>query len=122
MRGSFLQFGAGITEVKDGFFATSGGGADQRGPPSRIGLVFLAEDLDDQRSTMSRRLVENAARDAQALWSNLVEEKPLLPFLVPLCLLAWFIERWIIPLSNWVPFCFIVWATLEVCSSAPPPA
>ncbi|CAM6090440.1 unnamed protein product [Calypogeia fissa] len=62
---------------------------------------------------MSRRLVENATREAQALWSNLIEEKPLLPFLIPLVLIAWFLERWIIPLSNWVPVFFIVWATLE---------
>ncbi|BBN09410.1 hypothetical protein MPTK1_4g19570 [Marchantia polymorpha subsp. ruderalis] len=62
---------------------------------------------------MSRRLVENATREAQVLWSNLIEEKPLLPFLIPVFLLAWFLERWIIPFSNWIPVCVIVWSTVQ---------
>ncbi|KAL2630102.1 hypothetical protein R1flu_014788 [Riccia fluitans] len=69
--------------------------------------------LDRNLSTMSRRLVENATREAQVLWSNLIDEKPLLPFLIPVFLLAWFLERWIIPFSNWVPVCVLVWSTVQ---------
>ncbi|PON71697.1 C2 domain containing protein [Parasponia andersonii] len=44
---------------------------------------------------------------------NHVKEKPFLPFLVPLILLAWGIERWVFSLSNWVPIVVAVWATLQ---------
>jgi hypothetical protein len=30
-------------------------------------------------------------------------KQPLLPFLIPLGLFAWFIERWVVPFSNSVP-------------------
>ncbi|KAJ7294164.1 hypothetical protein O6H91_Y274600 [Diphasiastrum complanatum] len=62
---------------------------------------------------MSKRLREVASREANQLWNDLVSDKPLLPFLVPVFLLAWGIERWIVPLSNWVPLVVCVWATIE---------
>lgn len=46
---------------------------------------------------------------------HLMAEKPLLPFLIPLVLIAWSIERWVFSLSNWVPLAVAVWATLQVC-------
>ncbi|KAJ7538397.1 hypothetical protein O6H91_11G046200 [Diphasiastrum complanatum] len=62
---------------------------------------------------MSKRLKEVASREANELWNNLVSDKPLLPFLIPVFFLAWGIERWIVSLSNWVPLIVCVWATIE---------
>ncbi|KAJ0048353.1 hypothetical protein Pint_16491 [Pistacia integerrima] len=44
---------------------------------------------------------------------HLLEEKPLLPFVIPLILLLWIIERWFFSFSNWVPLVIAVWATLQ---------
>ncbi|GLT64210.1 hypothetical protein SLA2020_367170 [Shorea laevis] len=45
--------------------------------------------------------------------NHLIAEKPLLPFLIPLILLAWVIERWVFSFSNWVPLAVAVWATTQ---------
>lgn len=46
--------------------------------------------------------------------NHLLEEKPLLPFVIPLILLLWVIERWFFSFSNWVPLAIAVWATIQV--------
>lgn len=46
-------------------------------------------------------------------WKNLLEEKPLLPFVIPLVLLLWVFERWFFSFSNWVPLAIAVWATVQ---------
>lgn len=50
---------------------------------------------------------------AMEFFHHLMAEKPLLPFLIPLVLVAWSIERWVFSLSNWVPLAVAVWATLQ---------
>ncbi|KAJ4713403.1 Synaptotagmin like [Melia azedarach] len=45
--------------------------------------------------------------------NHLLEEKPLLPFVIPLILLLWVIERWFFSFSNWVPLAIAVWATIQ---------
>lgn len=59
------------------------------------------------------RLRNFYAKEAMEFLSHVVEEKPLLPFLVPLGFFAWAIERWLVPFSNWIPLAFAVWATIE---------
>jgi hypothetical protein len=54
-----------------------------------------------------------AVKEAQTLWNNLIHDKPVLPYLIPFFLLAWLLERWIIPFSNWIPVFVTVWATLQ---------
>jgi hypothetical protein len=68
---------------------------------------------------MTKIMVKNAAKEAQQLWNNLVHDKPLLPYLVPVFFLAWILERWIIPFSNWIPVFVTVWATLQVATINP---
>ncbi|KAG0567966.1 hypothetical protein KC19_7G175800 [Ceratodon purpureus] len=60
-----------------------------------------------------KRLVDGAVTEAKELWEHLLQEKPVLPYLIPVFLLAWFLERWIISFSNWVPVFVTVWATLQ---------
>ncbi|CAK9876092.1 unnamed protein product [Sphagnum jensenii] len=62
---------------------------------------------------MAKFMVKGAAKEAQQLWNNLVHEKPVLPYLIPVFFLAWVLERWIIPFSNWIPVFVTVWATLQ---------
>lgn len=64
-----------------------------------------------------RRLREFYRREAVEFWSHVVEERPLLPFLIPLVILAWALERWIVHFSNWVPLAVAVWAMIQVCLS-----
>ncbi|CAK9192592.1 unnamed protein product [Sphagnum troendelagicum] len=60
-----------------------------------------------------KKQVNKCLSEAQQLWNNLVHDKPLLPYLVPVFFLAWILERWIIPFSNWIPVFVTVWATLQ---------
>ncbi|KAJ6795661.1 extended synaptotagmin-1 isoform X2 [Iris pallida] len=62
---------------------------------------------------MKKKLGRFSAKEAKDFISHVIEDKPLLPFLLPLLLFAWAIERWLVPFSNWVPLVFAVWATIE---------
>lgn len=57
------------------------------------------------------------AKDALDFFNQVMVEQPLLPFLIPLGLFAWFVERWVVPFSNWVPLAAAVWATIQVAVS-----
>nr|CAB3476439.1 unnamed protein product [Digitaria exilis] len=52
-------------------------------------------------------------KDAREFFNQVMVEQPLLPFLIPLGLFAWFVERWVVPFSNWVPLAAAVWATIQ---------
>ncbi|KAL5544784.1 hypothetical protein UlMin_008568 [Ulmus minor] len=54
-----------------------------------------------------------SAVDALEFFNYVMEEKPFLPFLIPLVLLVWAIEKWVFSFSNWVPIAVAVWATLQ---------
>ncbi|XP_039143434.1 synaptotagmin-5 isoform X1 [Dioscorea cayenensis subsp. rotundata] len=60
-----------------------------------------------------KRLGNYYAKEAVEFLNHVIRDKPLLPFLVPLGLFAWAIERWLVPFSNWVPLAFAVWATIQ---------
>ncbi|CAL9031598.1 unnamed protein product [Prunus brigantina] len=63
---------------------------------------------------MSRRKVRGlSVEDAVEFFNYVMEEKPFLPFLIPLVLFAWGIERWVFSFSNWVPLAVAVWATIQ---------
>lgn len=47
---------------------------------------------------------------------RIIQEMPLIPFLIPLILIAWAIERWVFSVTNWVPLIVAVWATRQVIS------
>ncbi|KAG6512381.1 hypothetical protein ZIOFF_030492 [Zingiber officinale] len=53
------------------------------------------------------------AEAAVELLNKVMQDKPLLPFLIPLFLFAWAVERWLVPFSNWVPLAAAVWATIQ---------
>ncbi|KAI7986270.1 Synaptotagmin-5 [Camellia lanceoleosa] len=48
--------------------------------------------------------------------TQLLVEKPLLLFILPLILVVWVIEKWIFSFSNWVPLVVTVWATIQYSS------
>ncbi|MQL77589.1 hypothetical protein Taro_010003 [Colocasia esculenta] len=60
-----------------------------------------------------KRLRDFYTKEAVGFLSRVVQDKPLLPFLVPLVALAWAVERWLVPFSNWVPLAVAVWATIQ---------
>lgn len=64
-----------------------------------------------------RRLKRFYAKEAMDFLNHMMKDKPLLPFLIPLGLFAWAIERWLVPFSNWVPLAAAVWATIQVSLS-----
>ncbi|KZV19447.1 extended synaptotagmin-3-like [Dorcoceras hygrometricum] len=45
--------------------------------------------------------------------NKMLEEKPLLPLVVPLLLVLWAIEKWFFPLSNWIALILAVWVTIQ---------
>lgn len=68
-----------------------------------------------------RRMKKLHAKDALEFFNQVMVEQPLLPFLIPLGLFAWFVERWVVPFSNWVPLVAAVWATIQVVIVLLPP-
>lgn len=66
---------------------------------------------------VKKKLKKLYGRDAREFFNQVMVEQPLLPFLIPLGLFAWFVERWVVPFSNWVPLAAAVWATIQVCVS-----
>ncbi|XP_074572808.1 tricalbin-1-like [Curcuma longa] len=64
---------------------------------------------------MARRIWKRfqAKEAAVELLNQLMQDKPLLPLLIPLFLFAWAVERWLVPFSNWVPLAAAVWATIQ---------
>lgn len=56
--------------------------------------------------------------EGQEFYSNLVAEKPALPYLIPICVVAWILERYVTSLSNWVPLLVTIWGMLQVRCSA----
>ncbi|XXG83764.1 hypothetical protein AAC387_Pa10g1447 [Persea americana] len=63
---------------------------------------------------MPRKRLRNLyTEEAVEFFNHVVDDKPLLPFLIPLVFVAWAIERWLVPFSNWVPLVVAVWATIQ---------
>ncbi|XP_010264022.1 PREDICTED: extended synaptotagmin-1-like isoform X2 [Nelumbo nucifera] len=46
-------------------------------------------------------------------FNHLMGERPLFSFLLLLVLLAWAVERWVLPFSNWATIAVTIWATLQ---------
>lgn len=65
------------------------------------------------RTGMTRQLKDICSREAYEIWNYITTDKPVLPFLIPVVLFAWIVERWVVPFSNWVPLCVAVWATIQ---------
>lgn len=61
-----------------------------------------------------KRLRDLYTEEAVEFFNHVVDDKPLLPFLIPLVFVAWAVERWLVPFSNWVPLVVAVWATIQV--------
>ncbi|XP_015882982.2 synaptotagmin-4 [Ziziphus jujuba] len=62
---------------------------------------------------MGKRKRRGFIEDAMEFFNYVMEEKPFLPYYIPLVLLAWAIERWVFSFSNWVPLVVAVWATIQ---------
>ncbi|GJN37587.1 hypothetical protein PR202_gb26560 [Eleusine coracana subsp. coracana] len=46
---------------------------------------------------VKKKLKKLYGKDAREFFNQVLEEQPLLPFLIPLGLFAWFVERWVVP-------------------------
>ncbi|KAJ1405713.1 Synaptotagmin-like mitochondrial-lipid-binding domain [Sesbania bispinosa] len=53
--------------------------------------------------------INNIEEAAVEFFNHLLQEKPQIPFFVPLILIAWAIERWVFSFSTWVPLALAVW-------------
>lgn len=54
--------------------------------------------------------------DAIAFFNKFLLRNPLLPFVIPLVLVLWTIEKWVFSFSNWFPLAMAVWATFQYTS------
>ncbi|XP_016497884.1 uncharacterized protein LOC107816669 [Nicotiana tabacum] len=52
-------------------------------------------------------------RQAMDFLNQLLADKPILPFVIPIFLVVWVIEKWIFSLTNWVPLAVAVWAVFQ---------
>ncbi|PIA39770.1 hypothetical protein AQUCO_02600319v1 [Aquilegia coerulea] len=52
-------------------------------------------------------------KQATDFLNHVMEDKPLLSYLLPLVLITWLLERWLLPFSYWVPLAFAVWLTTQ---------
>lgn len=64
-----------------------------------------------------KRLADLCGREAVEFMNHVLKENPLLPFLLPLVVVAWALERWLVRFSNWVPLAVAVRAMIQVCVS-----
>ncbi|KAF9591375.1 hypothetical protein IFM89_004060 [Coptis chinensis] len=52
-------------------------------------------------------------KEATEFINYVMEDKPMFSYFIPLVLIAWLIERWLLPFSFWVPLALAVWATAQ---------
>ncbi|KAF5186642.1 Multiple c2 and transmembrane domain-containing protein [Thalictrum thalictroides] len=52
-------------------------------------------------------------KEATDFLNHVMEDKPLISYFLPLLLIAWLVERWLLPFSYWVPLAFAVWVTTQ---------
>lgn len=54
--------------------------------------------------------IEEVAVD---FFNYVLQEKPKIPFFIPVILIAWVVEKWVFSFSTWVPLALAVWATIQ---------
>lgn len=52
-------------------------------------------------------------QEAKELLQHVMEDRPIVSTAVPLVLVVWVLERWLLPFSFWVPIALAVWATIQ---------
>lgn len=52
-------------------------------------------------------------KEVREFVNHVMEDRPMVSTVVPLVLIAWLIERWLLPFSFWVPIGLAVWATIQ---------
>ncbi|KAH7856594.1 hypothetical protein Vadar_003301 [Vaccinium darrowii] len=62
---------------------------------------------------IKRRAKTFDLNEALEFLNHLFVDKSLLPFIIPLILVGWVIEKWVFTFSNWVPLVVAVWATIQ---------
>ncbi|RZC58060.1 hypothetical protein C5167_005365 [Papaver somniferum] len=62
-----------------------------------------------------KRNREFLAKEATEFLNHVMVERSLFPFMIPMVFVAWIIERWFFPFSNWVLLAVSVWATIQYC-------
>ncbi|KAA8541229.1 hypothetical protein F0562_025164 [Nyssa sinensis] len=63
---------------------------------------------------MGRRKNRNFnVNEAIEFLNQLLVDKPILAFIIPLILVGWVVEKWIFSFSSWVPLVVACWATIQ---------
>lgn len=62
---------------------------------------------------LSRKIKEIWAKGIEEFENNFPADKSILLFLVPVFVLAWLLERWLLHLSSWVPVCVAAFAAFQ---------
>ncbi|KAI3946455.1 hypothetical protein MKX01_017671 [Papaver californicum] len=62
-----------------------------------------------------KRNREFLAKEATEFLNHVMVERSLFPIMIPMVFVAWTIERWFFPFSNWVLLAVSVWATIQYC-------
>ncbi|KAI3920777.1 hypothetical protein MKW98_005603 [Papaver atlanticum] len=62
-----------------------------------------------------KRNREFLAKEATEFLNHVMVERSLFPLMIPMVFVAWIIERWFFPFSNWVLLAVSVWATIQYC-------
>ncbi|KAI3976577.1 hypothetical protein MKX01_008435 [Papaver californicum] len=62
-----------------------------------------------------KRNREFLAKEATEFLNHVMVERSLFPIMIPMVFVAWIIERWFFPFSNWVLLAVSVWATIQYC-------
>lgn len=57
--------------------------------------------------------IESIEEVAVDFFNYILQEKPKIPFFIPVILIAWAVEKWVFSFSTWVPLALAVWATIQ---------
>ncbi|KAL6973558.1 hypothetical protein U1Q18_027744, partial [Sarracenia purpurea var. burkii] len=60
-----------------------------------------------------RKKINFCLNEAVAFFNHLMVDKYLLPYVIPLVLVGWCVEKWIFSFSNWILLVVAIWATIQ---------
>lgn len=73
----------------------------------------MSPSSENLKQVMAPKAIRPGMAELGTAWKEVDREQPLLKLLVPILILAWLLERFLVPFSNWVPLVAAVWLTLQ---------
>ncbi|KAK6158067.1 hypothetical protein DH2020_005381 [Rehmannia glutinosa] len=70
------------------------------------------EDMDIDKMGRTKKKLFDSNEAVRSLY-KLLEQQPLLPFVIPVLIVIWAFEKFFFSLSNWVLLAVAVWATIQ---------